>query len=289
MTGGLLHFEFLTISLPPEGSSRDCETPSFALSYVWGPETDKVCIQIDGQDMHITRNLFSALRSFRHELNQLPIWVDAACIQQWPRVDQEKKGQLERIGDVYCHATRVLVYLGELDSQTDVAFGHIQRKGDLARWPNFDQCEDQQGKIAIREALELMMNAVNGSLLHGPSIPTKHILELFNRPWFFRAWIIQEVVLARNEPSSVIFACGETHRIQWEHLWGAYFILTAWLMREGRRVESARGLPARLFHYGAFVRRVGTKQMSFDPRVATTMGIQKNYLQRTLSPMKYVG
>lgn len=46
--GGLLYFEFLTISLLPEGSSQDCETPYFALSYVWGPETDKVCIQIDG-------------------------------------------------------------------------------------------------------------------------------------------------------------------------------------------------------------------------------------------------
>ncbi|KAF5012918.1 hypothetical protein FDECE_1052 [Fusarium decemcellulare] len=298
---GLLNFEFLTTFLPPPNSKGECKQRYLALSYVWGDETHKERIRIDGRVMYVTRNLFSALIGLRTELKQLPIWTDAACIQQLPNPNQEKDRQLERMGDVYRYAARVVVYLGNPNPRIDVAVEHIQRIGretydlgamifrddDLAFWPDFERRDDRQAKIAIREALERRMDAVRGGLFSGSSIPTNEILELFHLPWFFRAWIIQEVVLARDEPGSVVFAFGQTHRVLWEHLWGAYFFLGAWMMREGRHIENATGLPARMYHYFAFVRRVGINPngfdpVTFDPRTNLTMGIRKKYLRQSL-------
>lgn len=202
---GLLHFEFLTTFLPPKGSKEECGQRYFALSYVWGDESNKQRIRIDGQEMYVTRNLYSALTNLASELEQLPIWTDAACIRQWPKINQEKDRQLDRMGDVYRYATRVLVHLGETDRQTDAVIEYVQRIGaetynlgavifrdtDLAFWPDFEGCDNRQAKIAIRESLDRKMDAVGGGFFSGPTIPTSGMIDLFHRPWFFRGWIIQ--------------------------------------------------------------------------------------------------
>ncbi|KFA76423.1 hypothetical protein S40288_07133 [Stachybotrys chartarum IBT 40288] len=292
---GVFNFKFLLIDLPPRSSNRECETRYIALSYVWGDENNKKRIRVDGRDMYITRNLYSALRDLTPELHTFPIWVDAACIQQKPECNAEKKTQLDRMGDVYRYAVKVFVHLGQY--RNDSAARYIQQIGgetfdlgamiftdiDLAFWPDFEGREHQQAKVTIRQNLERKMDAIQGGIISRPSIPTREIFDLFDQPWFTRAWVIQELALARGDPASVIFALGPTQRVSWEHLWGAYFFLARWIMREAHRIESAVGMPARLFALAMYRKRVGINQRFFDPRAALTIGIRKLYIQQQLS------
>jgi Heterokaryon incompatibility protein (HET) len=54
-----------------------------ALSYVWGDETTRCKIDINGETTSITTNLDIALRNFwQKEGGEVAIWADAICINQ---------------------------------------------------------------------------------------------------------------------------------------------------------------------------------------------------------------
>lgn len=54
--------------------------PNFvALSYVWGPEADKVPFILGGAEVQITNNLAIALRHLQHDTQQTLLWIDALC------------------------------------------------------------------------------------------------------------------------------------------------------------------------------------------------------------------
>ncbi|KAH7304665.1 heterokaryon incompatibility protein-domain-containing protein [Stachybotrys elegans] len=293
---GLMHFRFETVNLPPEGSPEPCKLPYCALSYVWGKKPssdDSYLIRIDGQIMPIRPNLFSALIDLTPELasQNLPIWVDAACIQQLPRDNPEKDGQLPWMGQVYRKAFRVIVHLGipldnvafqymcELGRDTYDMGVTIFRDGDLAFWPDFEGRLDQQAKVRIRKNLEHRMDAIQGNLLHGPLLPVSDMLALLDRPWFSRAWIIQEITLPEG---GVVFACGPSQRISSHHLWGAYFFLVAWILREGRRVEEAKGFTGKVFRFVVFRKRLGMKPRDISSRATITMGLRKKVQDQPL-------
>lgn len=90
-----------------------------ALSYTWGdPETQEiihVCAPADIDRtlgyISITQNLFKALLRLRSEHTPRTIWIDMLCINQHDF--QEKAHQVARMGQVYCEADRVIVWLGE--------------------------------------------------------------------------------------------------------------------------------------------------------------------------------
>ena len=59
----------------------------------------------------VTRNLYTALKQFRAEKLSEPFWIDAICINQGNL--QEKNAQIKMMKEIYSHASRVLVWLGE--------------------------------------------------------------------------------------------------------------------------------------------------------------------------------
>jgi hypothetical protein len=89
-----------------------------ALSYVWDDyrwafprSPDTFPLQIDGQDIMITRSLALALFQIRHSYHPRLLWVDAVCIDQ--ENTNEKSHQVQQMYTIYSLAYRTLIWLGD--------------------------------------------------------------------------------------------------------------------------------------------------------------------------------
>ena len=103
------------------------ETPPYeALSYVWGTQlcpnqilVTKHCnTDSDWQQrqtckvrVSITFNLDVALRMLRSTTQPRLLWIDSLCIDQGN--DVEKASQVAQMGQIYAHATQVVISVGE--------------------------------------------------------------------------------------------------------------------------------------------------------------------------------
>lgn len=173
----------------------DQPPPEFnALSYVWGNPNDKTNIVINSKPVAVTCNLESALRHLRdwhiEETEGLPIWVDAVCINQDDTYEQSE--QVGIMGNIYRRASRVFSWLGEGNKDTDWAIPLI-RLGFSA--------EDEYEHIMY----------VHASALKVPSqrrrIYVVVFVDLCNREYWYRFWILQEIVLARPSPTLLVGTC----------------------------------------------------------------------------------
>jgi hypothetical protein len=70
-----------------------------ALSYVWGDQTDRRSMSVDGRRLEITASLDSALRYIRDHRRVLHIWADGVCINQKDTHDRNR--QVRLMGDIY--------------------------------------------------------------------------------------------------------------------------------------------------------------------------------------------
>ncbi|OJI86495.1 hypothetical protein ASPTUDRAFT_39411 [Aspergillus tubingensis CBS 134.48] len=143
-----------------------------ALSYVWGDKADGQCnISINNQAFSVGKNLHSALLRLRGPNFERTLWVDAVCIDQ--NNMREKEEQIQNMARIYEQASQVMVWLGEeADNST-------------------------RALEAIRVAAEGVF-AGEPYVLPSESIPIEGVKSLFQRRWFYRMWILQEVGLARN-------------------------------------------------------------------------------------------
>ncbi|KAF2494552.1 hypothetical protein BU16DRAFT_462344, partial [Lophium mytilinum] len=82
-----------------------------ALSYAWGSETDLRYINVNGFNFPVTQNLYWFL--YRHSRTQnehrnIPLWIDAACINQSD--DAEKSHQVQMMGRTDENAQHVITW-----------------------------------------------------------------------------------------------------------------------------------------------------------------------------------
>lgn len=92
------------------------------LSYSWAMEDGDAGISkriiIDGKALGITRNLHEGLqRIYGTHRRQMPIWVDAICINQ--SNTEERNSQVAQMGQVYANAAEVICWLGNGTSQAE--------------------------------------------------------------------------------------------------------------------------------------------------------------------------
>ena len=149
-----------------------------ALSYAWGDTTLCEEISINGQRFMVTRNLHQALIYLRQKERSRVFWVDALCINQ--ARDEDKSAQVQQMRDIYCSASRVIVWLGP--SSFDIA-RVFESKGSILRDTTF-------------------LPALNNVLV-----------KLLSTAWWTRIWVVQEVI----EPKRVLLQSGE-HTLKWEDL-----------------------------------------------------------------------
>jgi hypothetical protein len=99
------------------------------------------------------------------------------------------------------------------------------RKGDLQAWrKGFEGCEGREAKLALKERVEGMILRERGGLVPvfgaAPGLDVEAAEQLLRRPWFARAWVVQEICAAEDREGAVVFAVGGG-RIVWERFWAA--------------------------------------------------------------------
>jgi len=133
--------------------------------------------------------------------------VDVFCINQ--QDIQERNQQVIIMSEIYRAANRVVVWLGEGDTDSDWA---IDRFHCSHFHQEFEKWSARAGSHANQDTHELTAAGVaQASNVIRASVFM--MLAITNRRWWTRLWVYQEVMLTRQDP---IFLCGRRF-ISWMH------------------------------------------------------------------------
>lgn len=173
------------------------DQPAFhALSYVWGSGTERGHVNINGHVVPVTSSLATILTQFRShhydflQLHSIPLWIDALCINQADL--EERTQQVLLMGKIYRQASRVLLWIGEGDESSDHAF-------------------DRMGDATFRASCSELKTTTRVPTLDEVKVKIIIAENLEQRRYWTRTWILQEVVLATQDP---VMLCG-SRRIFW--------------------------------------------------------------------------
>jgi hypothetical protein len=165
------------------GRSRYAWGDFEALSYTWGDEGNAKSIIVNGNRKEVSKNLEAALRTLRGLQETrlgMSYWVDSLCIDQ--DNIKERNAQVKRMRDIYGRARSVIVWLGQ-EAETD----------KIAVDTMHHLCRDPWVEETLRLPPDLMVEGW-------------HALSVFaQKPYWNRAWIIQELAMNHN---STLFLCG---------------------------------------------------------------------------------
>ena len=165
---------------PIECELSSCEldnAPSYeALSYFWGTNQNTRLISLHGSTFRVREDLYNALRRLRQLQTSRILWVDFICIDQ--NNQAEIYNQISRLGDICAKAESVAVYLGEATMATDQAMDYLTqiKEGGTSQIP--------PGRMG-----DLILEGFQ---------------DILSRPWFQRAWILQDAFNAR----AAVLHCG---------------------------------------------------------------------------------
>ncbi|KAE8451760.1 hypothetical protein EG329_003217 [Mollisiaceae sp. DMI_Dod_QoI] len=179
--------------------SLDSDPEYDALSYTWGNTSTSGQISgalfIDGNKVAVTHNLLQAVRGIFLAEPGKALWVDALCINQ--RSKEERSNQVSKMKRIYQGAACVHTWLGAEYEDSNVALKTLRSIFDIGLRKTFYDGD-------WHPATEL-----------GP-IATERISSLvsfFSRPYWERAWVVQEVAFARH----LVFHCG-SELIEWTEM-----------------------------------------------------------------------
>lgn len=145
-----------------------------ALSWCWGQNTPDVDLIVNGHLVKTSRNLNEALLQLWN-MRVRVVWVDFLCINQCDEV--EKGLQVAMMDKIYTRANEVYAWIGPREGDSDLA---MEILGSENPEVDIDPPED-------------------------PEVAHDAIVQLLNRSYFTRMWIIQEICL----PQNVYFLCGK--------------------------------------------------------------------------------
>ncbi|XDG08093.1 hypothetical protein ABKA04_007708 [Annulohypoxylon sp. FPYF3050] len=194
-----------TLYEPPENASMPYQPSYEALSYTWGSQSNtvKARVLVPGPSgsfpcqFYLGANLASALRHLRDRESSRCLWIDAICINQ--EDVSERNAQVRRMRLIYSLAERVVMWIGEETYESKLALETLTYIGS---------------QIEADASLSLIAHAPNAkdTEMHDPTYVPSYIPEtwvaissLFARPWFSRAWVLQEHQLSSAQS---IMQCG---------------------------------------------------------------------------------
>lgn len=184
------------------------EAPSYhALSYVWGDPTPKCSITVNGERFDLAENLHFALKQLSRALpDDAWFWIDAICVDQ--SNIEERSWQVGQMRDLFERAESVYASLGDSAEESDLflnlvdSFGReAQEAGVLDLWVEFDSPGRSYSRIPDdpeeHPALKFLLKVLECKELRDPQLLSA-MVGLLCRPNWFRAWIVQEIALART-------------------------------------------------------------------------------------------
>lgn len=201
--------------------------PDFmALSYVWGDANDRRgLIVVDLNDdpgahhlaspkrLGVTANLAEALTHLPWPDSHSILWIDAICINQEDM--DERAEQVKLMAEIYTSASRVLAWLGPSTHDSNLAMNLLHRISDSidVDWTSLEiRTKDSQwtrestlASMYFRLLLDLTFS------LPWDGSESQALESFFNRPWFERLWIRQEITLGAER---AVLICGSSS-IHW--------------------------------------------------------------------------
>ncbi|KAF7525633.1 hypothetical protein G7054_g11005 [Neopestalotiopsis clavispora] len=191
--------EFILLDLFPgqHGQEIICETrsacldksvPYEAVSYVWMEAGGRQSIQVSGQSVMVTSDLYDALQRLRFPARTRTLWIDQLCIDQW---DNEKKAkQVDMMRLIYKQCDRCLIWFGEIYPKQIITsedvkntFEFIRISAEPAPTPEMQQPLIE--KLSWAKASRRARVAFVALGIHG-------------NPWWSRIWTVQESVLPES-------------------------------------------------------------------------------------------
>ncbi|KAI4657286.1 uncharacterized protein J4E79_007358 [Alternaria viburni] len=187
------------------------ESNYICLSYTWGQPGDEYPIKLDGKLFHVRQNLYDFLQAARQRLTFCTLWIDALCINQTDV--EERNHQVQQMGNIFEGARLVVSWLGNsLETQEFVQTVGLELDRqvwktleDFYHSKHYDQTHRSryQGlkpNASIRSAKAHSLveaDTYDGHSLDSPFI-NKNYGYIANNAYWKRAWVTQEIVLARE-------------------------------------------------------------------------------------------
>jgi hypothetical protein len=222
------------------------------ISYVWGlPNFDYRLQLASGENIAITESLYGAIPFLAAVSRTGYLWIDQLCIHQADVV--EKNNQVFLMAQIYRSCDRVLIWLGLEDDDTK-ALKHVMRK-----------MEDLYPACNVNAPIKTLINTPhpNGDLQDSQLQEARGLIK---RPWFKRAWVVQEASL----PPEALMVMGS---LCYDFLWLVEaFISALSLIEPGGPVETK----------GLYL--VGFLHM-WRTRISCQNGVSLHLLLNILSPL----
>jgi hypothetical protein len=218
------------------------EAPAFyAVSYCWGSMTRKGTIHItnaapprdleNDNTLEIPATLIPFLYQIRGRrfLKARTLWVDSVCLNQLDSV--EKTANVPKMRQVYMKADVTVSWLGLEADGSAAAFDYAYRLHKFYRRELAGQ-----GQIALAAEEEKGETFRVQIKLGDPTLEA--LLKILDRPYFERAWIVQEVVVS----SQTWFMCGNAW-VPWTSFAAAFLYLMTnqqwlWEFYHGVRIHA---------------------------------------------------
>ena len=205
-----------------------------ALSYHWGAPAFDHQVLCNGKLMAITSNLHDALKRHRqdyHPQKEGLLWVDALCINQSDR--EERNGQVMLMHRIYSEAATVYIDLGHADRAWLQGYDLLIKLGAV------------QGMEERRARLHPGAPRTTDQLFEVYKLPSPEddvwhaYFQIFSAPWFSRAWVVQEFVLAAS--ATVRYG---PFKFQWNALSSSFPVLSrlGMMVRMAYNVQAGKGL-----------------------------------------------
>ncbi|EXJ70680.1 uncharacterized protein A1O5_05670 [Cladophialophora psammophila CBS 110553] len=169
------------------------EKPSYkAISYAWGEDVPCQRVTLDGRGQMVINDALASVLARLADSGQYGwFWIDKLCINQADH--REKSAQVQMMMDIFASAEQVWAWLGPAgdDSELAIAFVPI-----LAR--AFKRLEEEDLPVNMEH-----LKAIPACARDSAFWPA--LRKLLKRRWFTRAWIVQEVAVAKK----ITLYCGE--------------------------------------------------------------------------------
>ncbi|OJJ40152.1 hypothetical protein ASPWEDRAFT_22358 [Aspergillus wentii DTO 134E9] len=190
-----------------------------ALSYCWGNPTSRIDVPCDGKLLSITASLHEALCEIIHFSPNKTLWIDQICINQEDNAD--KSAQVKKMNLIYDKAETVLAWLGPASKSTALGVNFVKKVGDIAlttatdmfRWDDYVDNEEHSATRLERKEEYTQEKSHELGIPFDDLASWDAFSEFFDKPWYQRMWIVQEIIQARK----AIVVCGP-HSVSWEHV-----------------------------------------------------------------------
>ncbi|KAG9229917.1 heterokaryon incompatibility protein-domain-containing protein [Amylocarpus encephaloides] len=195
-------------------------------------------VVIDSQRVRVRHNLWAALLRFRelsHFKQGVLLWNDALCINQNDL--EEKTVQVQMMSEIYRQAGNIIIDVGDswrLGEKTPWAIEYIQNLSVHYRTELYEVMDHADAvtahqfrydaKTKLEESAKAFAEEMRADLWREAweDQPSIYLYDFFDRPYWRRLWIIQELTMAH--PSTPIVCGGVV--TQWRYIRDAAMLLS---------------------------------------------------------------